>query len=151
MQLGPAHRSRADDPDHNDERDPCNQPTESIKEQLVMTATETATPILTLSGQAITKVAQLIADEASDEQLGLRVAVKAGGCSGFSYEMFFDPETNPDDNVTTFGTVLVKVDAASAEHLTGATLNYSDGIQGAGFSVENPNAQRSCGCGQSFS
>ena len=151
MQLGPAHRSRADDPDHNDERDPCNQPTESIKEQLVMTATETATPILTLSGEAITKVAQLIADEASDEQLGLRVAVKAGGCSGFSYEMFFDPETNPDDNVTTFGTVLVKVDAASAEHLTGATLNYSDGIQGAGFSVENPNAQRSCGCGQSFS
>lgn len=116
-----------------------------------MTATETATPILTLSGEAITKVAQLIADEASDEQLGLRVAVKAGGCSGFSYEMFFDPETNPDDNVTTFGTVLVKVDAASAEHLTGATLNYSDGIQGAGFSVENPNAQRSCGCGQSFS
>jgi iron-sulfur cluster assembly accessory protein len=106
-----------------------------------MTATETATPILTLSGHAITKVAQLIADEASDEQLGLRVAVKAGGCSGFSYEMFFDPETNP----------LVKVDAASAEHLTGATLNYSDGIQGAGFSVENPNAQRSCGCGQSFS
>jgi iron-sulfur cluster assembly accessory protein len=163
VQLGPAHRSRADDPDHDDDRDddrdPGNQPAESTKEQLVMTATETATetatqpaqPVLTLSGEAITKVAQLIADEASDEQLGLRVAVKAGGCSGFSYEMFFDPETNPDDNVTTFGTVLVKVDAASAEHLTGATLNYSDGIQGAGFSVENPNAQRSCGCGQSFS
>jgi len=159
VQLGPAHRSRADDPDHDDDRDddrdPGNQPAESTKEQLVMTATETATqpaqPVLTLSGEAITKVAQLIADEASDEQLGLRVAVKAGGCSGFSYEMFFDPETNPDDNVTTFGTVLVKVDAASAEHLIGATLNYSDGIQGAGFSVENPNAQRSCGCGQSFS
>jgi iron-sulfur cluster assembly accessory protein len=160
VQPGPAHHSIDDDHDHdddrNDDRDPCNQPTESIKEQLVMTATETATetstqPILTLSGEAITKVAQLIADEASDEQLGLRVAVKAGGCSGFSYEMFFDPETNPDDNVTTFGTVLVKVDAASAEHLAGAILNYSDGIQGAGFSVENPNAQRSCGCGQSFS
>jgi iron-sulfur cluster assembly accessory protein len=163
VQLGPAHRSRADDPDHDDDRDddrdPGNQPAESTKEQLVMTATETATetatqpaqPVLTLSGEAITKVAQLIADEASDEQLGLRVAVKAGGCSGFSYEMFFDPETNPDDNVTTFGTVLVKVDAASAEHLAGAILNYSDGIQGAGFSVENPNAQRSCGCGQSFS
>jgi iron-sulfur cluster assembly accessory protein len=156
VQPGPAHHFIDDDHDHNEDRDPCNQPTESIKEQLVMTATETATetstqPILTLSGEAITKVAQLIADEASDEQLGLRVAVKAGGCSGFSYEMFFDPETNPDDNVTTFGTVLVKVDAASAEHLAGAILNYSDGIQGAGFSVENPNAQRSCGCGQSFS
>ena len=116
-----------------------------------MTTTETTRPILTLSGEAATKIAQLIAAETTDEQLGLRVAVKAGGCSGFSYEMFFDPETNPDDHVTTFGTVLVKVDAASAEHLTGAILNYSDAIQGAGFSVDNPNAQRSCGCGKSFS
>ncbi len=116
-----------------------------------MTTTESTRPVLTLSGEAVIKIAQLIAQEGADEQLGLRVAVKAGGCSGFSYEMFFDPDTNPDDQVTTFGTVLVKVDAASAEHLTGATLNYSDGIQGAGFSVDNPNAQRSCGCGKSFS
>ena len=116
-----------------------------------MTTTESTRPVLTLSGEAVIKIAQLIAQEDADEQLGLRVAVKAGGCSGFSYEMFFDPDTNPDDQVATFGTVLVKVDAASAEHLTGATLNYSDGIQGAGFSVDNPNAQRSCGCGKSFS
>ena len=116
-----------------------------------MTSTETTQPILTLSGEAIAKIAELIAAEASEEQLGLRVGVKAGGCSGFSYEMFFDPDTNPDDSVTTFGSVLVKVDAASAEHLTGATLNYNDSIQGAGFSVDNPNAQRSCGCGKSFS
>jgi iron-sulfur cluster assembly accessory protein len=116
-----------------------------------MTASDTTRPLLTLSDDAVAKVAQLIAAEASDEPLGLRVAVKAGGCSGFSYEMYFDPDTNADDCVTTFGTVPVKVDAASAEHLAGATLNYSDGIQGAGFSVDNPNAQRSCGCGQSFS
>lgn len=116
-----------------------------------MTTTESTQPVLTLAGEAVTKIAQLIAAEATEEQLGLRVAVKAGGCSGFSYEMFFDPETDPDDSVTTFGTVLVKVDAASAEHLAGATLNYSDGIQGAGFSIDNPNAQRSCGCGKSFS
>ncbi len=116
-----------------------------------MTTTESTRPVLTLSGEAVIKIAQLIAQEGADEQLGLRVAVKAGGCSGFSYEMFFDPDTNPDDQVATFGTVLVKVDASSAEHLTGATLNYSDGIQGAGFSVDNPNAQRSCGCGKSFS
>lgn len=116
-----------------------------------MTTTESAQPVLTLSGEAVTKIAQLIAAEATDEPLGLRVAVKAGGCSGFSYEMFFDPETNPDDCMTTFGTLLVKVDAASAEHLAGTTLNYSDGIQGAGFSIDNPNAQRSCGCGKSFS
>ena len=116
-----------------------------------MTTTESTRPVLTVSGEAVIKIAQLIAQEGADEQLGLRVAVKAGGCSGFSYEMFFDPDTNPEDQVATFGTVLVKVDAASAEHLTGATLNYSDGIQGAGFSVDNPNAQRSCGCGKSFS
>ena len=116
-----------------------------------MTTIESARPVLTLSEEAVTKIDQLIAQEGADEQLGLRVAVKAGGCSGLSYEMFFDPDTNPDDQVSTFGTVLVKVDAASAEHLTGATLNYSDGIQGAGFSVDNPNAQRSCGCGKSFS
>ena len=116
-----------------------------------MTTTESTKPALTLSGEAVIKIAQLIAQEGADEQLGLRVAVKAGGCSGFSYEMFFDPDTNAGDLVTTFGTVVVKVDSASAEYLTGATLNYSDGIQGAGFSVDNPNAQRSCGCGKSFS
>lgn len=93
----------------------------------------------------------LLADVLADEQLGLRVAVKNSGCSGLSYEMFFDPETNPDDQVATFGTVLVKVDAVSAEHLNGATLNYSDDIQGVGFSFDNPNAQRNCGCGESFS
>ena len=116
-----------------------------------MTVTETTPPVITLTPEAAERVAELIAAEAADEPLGLRVAVKAGGCSGFSYEMYFDPDTNADDRVSTFGTVVVKVDAASAEHLVGATLQYSDGIQGAGFSVDNPNAQRSCGCGKSFS
>ena len=116
-----------------------------------MTTTESTRPVLALSAEAVAKIAQLIVKEGTDEQLGLRVAVKNGGCSGLSYEMFFDPETNPDDQVATFGTVLVKVDAASAEHLNGATLNYSDDIQGVGFSFDNPNAQRNCGCGKSFS
>jgi len=108
-------------------------------------------PVISLTDEAATKVAELIAAEASDEELGLRIAVRAGGCSGFSYEMFFDPETNPDDHLAVFGTVTVKVDSASSQHLDGATLTYSGGIQGAGFSVENPNATRSCGCGKSFS
>ncbi len=116
-----------------------------------MTTTESTTqPVITLTDDATAKVAQLLAEEA-DDQLALRVAVRAGGCSGFSYEMYFDSDTNSDDHVATFGTVTVTVDPASAEHLTGATLNYSDGIQGAGFTVDNPNAQSSCGCGQSFS
>ena len=116
-----------------------------------MTTTEQTTqPVITLSEAAVAKLAQLLAEE-GEEGLGLRVAVRAGGCSGFSYEMFFDTETSPDDHEATFGSVAVRVDASSAPHLIGATLNYSDGLQGAGFSVDNPNAQRSCGCGKSFS
>ena len=116
-----------------------------------MTTTEQDTqPLIALSGEAETKVAQLLADQ-QEENLGLRVAVRAGGCSGFSYDMVFDTESNPDDHVAVSGPVTVRVDSASALHLAGATLNYSDGLQGAGFSIDNPNAQRSCGCGQSFS
>jgi iron-sulfur cluster insertion protein len=121
------------------------------KETRAMTTTEQYTqPLIALSGDAVAKVAELLAEE-GDEDLGLRVAVRAGGCSGFSYEMFFDSDEGPDDHVTKVGLVTVRVDAASAPHLTGATLNYSNGLSGAGFSFDNPNAQRSCGCGQSFS
>ena len=91
-------------------------------------------------------------DEAyRDDQLALRVAVRAGGCSGFSHEIFFDGDTDPDDDLAVFGTVKVRVDPSSAQHLAGATLDFKDGLQGAGFAIENPNAQRSCGCGKSFS
>jgi len=116
-----------------------------------MTTTEQETPAaIFLTDEAIAKVANLLAEE-NEPDLGLRVAVRPGGCSGFSYEMFFDTETTPDDRVVTFGSVAVRIDAASAPHLVGATLTYRDGLQGAGFSIDNPNAQRSCGCGQSFS
>ncbi|MDH4277356.1 MAG: iron-sulfur cluster assembly accessory protein [Acidimicrobiia bacterium] len=114
------------------------------------TTDQTTEPVIAISDAAAAKVAQLLAEEGEDA-LGLRVAVRPGGCSGFSYEMFFDAETRPDDHVTTAGPVTVRVDSASASHLVGATLNYSDGLQDAGFSIDNPNAQRSCGCGQSFS
>jgi iron-sulfur cluster assembly accessory protein len=105
---------------------------------------------VTLSDIAITKVAELLAQE-EGEALALRVAVKPGGCSGYSYEMFFDSEVLPDDVLREFGTVRVVVDSASAELLVGSTLDYSDGLQGAGFHIVNPNATRTCGCGSSFS
>jgi iron-sulfur cluster assembly protein/iron-sulfur cluster insertion protein len=104
-----------------------------------------------LSDTAATKVAQLLAEEDEGTELALRVAVKPGGCSGYSYEMFFDSEVMSDDVVREFGAVRVVVDAASAELLTGSTLDYSDGLQGAGFHITNPNATRTCGCGSSFS
>jgi iron-sulfur cluster assembly accessory protein len=104
-----------------------------------------------LSDTAALKVAQLLAEEDEGTELALRVAVKPGGCSGYSYEMFFDSEVMSDDVVREFGAVRVVVDAASAELLTGSTLDYSDGLQGAGFHITNPNATRTCGCGSSFS
>ena len=106
--------------------------------------------MITLTDTASGKVKELIEAEGNPE-LFLRVAVRPGGCSGFSYEMFFDSERSPDDVATTFGDVQVVVDLASAQWLEGASLDYKDGLQGAGFSINNPNAQRTCGCGQSFS
>jgi len=106
---------------------------------------------IVLTDVAATKVAELIAQESSAEELALRVAVRPGGCSGYSYEMFFDSEFADDDVQTAYGEVKVVVDAVSAPLLVGATLDYKDGLQGAGFSINNPNASRTCGCGNSFS
>jgi len=104
-----------------------------------------------LTATATAKVAELIAAEGTDEKLALRVAVKPGGCSGFNYDMFFDSEIDATDVVNTFGTVSVVVDKASADLLTGSTLDWTDGLQGAGFHITNPNATKTCGCGNSFS
>ena len=105
---------------------------------------------ITLSDTAATKVAELIEKE-GEEGLALRVAVRPGGCSGYSYEMFFDTEIADDDIAREFGPIRVVVDPASAELLNGSVLEYKDGLQGAGFHISNPNAQRTCGCGSSFS
>ncbi len=106
--------------------------------------------VITVTDSAATKVKELL-DQEGDESLALRVAVRPGGCSGFSYEMFFDGETSQDDQAEDFGGIRVVVDATSAQLLVGATLDYKDGLQQTGFSIDNPNAQRTCGCGQSFS
>ena len=106
--------------------------------------------MITLTDSAATKVKDLIEAE-GEPNLALRVAVRPGGCSGFSYEMFFDTDVAEDDNLADYAGVRVVVDPSSAELLQGATLDYKDGLQGAGFAIDNPNAQRSCGCGKSFS
>ena len=106
--------------------------------------------MILLTDTATTKVKQLLEQE-GDDALALRVAVRPGGCSGFSYEMFFDSDVSDDDTKATFGQVEVIVDASSAMLLEGATLDYKDGLNQAGFAIDNPNAQRTCGCGQSFS
>ncbi len=106
--------------------------------------------MITLTETATTKVGELIASE-DEAGMALRVAVRPGGCSGFSYEMYFDTDKAVDDIELTFGDVRVVVDPSSAQLLDGATLDYKDGLTDAGFSINNPNAERTCGCGQSFS
>jgi iron-sulfur cluster assembly protein/iron-sulfur cluster insertion protein len=106
--------------------------------------------VITLTDTAAVKVKELLEAEGATD-LALRVAVRPGGCSGFSYEMFFDGDVADDDEKTTFGEVSVIVDQASKQLLEGATLDYKDGLNQAGFSITNPNATRTCGCGSSFS
>ena len=105
---------------------------------------------VTLTDLAVEKVRELISAE-DDPNLALRMAVRPGGCSGFSYEMYFDSQVDDTDIVEEFGDVRVLVDPQSAEMVRGATLDYKDGLMGAGFAIDNPNVTRSCGCGNSFS
>lgn len=105
--------------------------------------------MITVTDSAATKVKELL-DEEDNNEMALRVAVRPGGCSGYSYEMFFDADSMDDDQTTEIGGVKVILDSASAELLTGATLDYKDGLTDAGFKIDNPNAQSSCGCGKSF-
>lgn len=114
------------------------------------TSTTSSMATLVMTDAAAAKVSELLEEEGNQE-LFLRVAVRPGGCSGFSYEMFFDSELADDDISSTTGGMKVVVDPASASLLVGSTLDYKDGLQGAGFSINNPNATRTCGCGQSFS
>jgi iron-sulfur cluster assembly protein/iron-sulfur cluster insertion protein len=106
--------------------------------------------MIAITDPAAAKVKELIEAE-GNPALALRVAVRPGGCSGLSYEMYFDTDVAPDDLATDFAGVRVIVDPASAQHLQGASLDYKDGLQGAGFTINNPNTTRTCGCGQSFS
>ena len=106
--------------------------------------------LITLTPPAVDKARELLASE--EDAVALRVGVRPGGCSGFSYEMFFDSTVDElEDFVKDYDGVKVAVDRQSAEMLQGAEVDFVDGLQGAGFKISNPNASRSCGCGSSFS
>jgi iron-sulfur cluster assembly protein/iron-sulfur cluster insertion protein len=106
--------------------------------------------VITVTESAAKKVKELVEAEGNNE-LALRVAVRPGGCSGFSYEMFFDSDFAADDQKAEYEGIKVVVDSASLQYLSGASLDYKEGLMGAGFTINNPNTTRSCGCGQSFS
>jgi iron-sulfur cluster assembly accessory protein len=106
--------------------------------------------MITLTESAISAVDRFI-QGAENEIGGLRISVAGGGCSGFQYGMSLEEVAADDDSILEFGPVKVFIDPASAEMLSGVTVDFIDGLEGAGFKFENPNATASCGCGNSFS
>ena len=116
-----------------------------------MSAIEEAMPDpLVFSEAAAIKVKELIDDE-GNEALMLRVFISGGGCSGFQYGFTFDEEIGEGDTVVENGGVKLLIDPMSFQYLTGAEIDYSEGMEGAQFVIRNPNAQTTCGCGSSFS
>lgn len=103
---------------------------------------------LSLTGRAVEKVKDFAAKMPEASGKALRIFIQAGGCSGLQYGFTFD-EQKPTDNVVSAGDITVVVDPASAPKLHGSTVDWIEDFRGAGFSVENPNASASCGCGKS--
>ncbi|GAB2591055.1 hypothetical protein Aab01nite_39570 [Paractinoplanes abujensis] len=112
-------------------------------------AEATAPTTVLLTDVAAVKVKALIEQEGRDD-LRLRIAVQPGGCSGLRYQLFFDERSLDGDVVNDFGGVEVVVDRMSAPYLAGATIDFADRIDAQGFTIDNPNAQNSCACGDSF-
>jgi len=108
--------------------------------------------MIKVSDIAKKKVIELMQDDGFNyENDFVRVGVKSGGCSGLSYELKFDKENKNEDKVFEDNGIKVIVDKKSFLYLVGTTLEYSGGLNGTGFVFNNPNAQRTCGCGESFS
>ena len=99
---------------------------------------------------AVKKLVELKSEETSEDSF-LRMGVKPGGCSGYSYEMFFDTDKFDGDVIEEYDGVNIVVDGQSLDHIKGATLDYKEGLMETGFSIDNPNVSRTCGCGNSFS
>ncbi|MBW6483622.1 MAG: iron-sulfur cluster assembly accessory protein [Vicingaceae bacterium] len=107
--------------------------------------------MITVSENAKKQALRLIEDGESPKDTFIRVAVKGGGCSGLSYDLSFDNKITPDDKIFEDNGVKVVCDKKSILYLAGTELDFSGGLNGKGFIFKNPNANRTCGCGESFS
>ncbi|MDP4655716.1 MAG: iron-sulfur cluster assembly accessory protein [Algoriphagus sp.] len=107
--------------------------------------------MITVSDKAKERIIELKKEEGREEQENIRVSVKGGGCSGLMYELGFDAQVVDTDHVFEDKGVKILVDRKSLLYLAGTTLEFSDGLNGKGFQFVNPNASRTCGCGESFS
>jgi iron-sulfur cluster assembly protein len=110
---------------------------------------DTPNTAITLTDGAAAKVKELLASQEDASDQALRVAVRGGGCSGFQYALAFDKRRD-DDHVFEYNGVSVVVDKAGMQFVLGSEVDYVDGLQGAGFAVNNPNVVAACGCGSSF-
>ena len=113
-------------------------------------ATETEAPLVTLSDAAVAKLNELTKEEA-DPNVGLRVYVYSGGCSGYRYGMMLEDQPSAEDVRVQSQGISVYVDPQSTALLQGSEIDYVDTLMESGFKIQNPNAKNSCGCGQSFS
>ena len=114
------------------------------------TSVPDAIDLLKLTEKAAEKVREIRAAEGIEDSMKLRLRVVGGGCSGFSYDLYFDAPAEGDKQVESHGVALV-VDQMSLMYLVGTEVDYVEGLQGAGFKFGNPNTKSTCGCGSSFS
>jgi iron-sulfur cluster assembly accessory protein len=133
--------------EHNHEHGHDHPQAEQAPAQPVDTA---SLPDVQLTPTAIDMVRKMRAKEGLGAEHGMRIGVVGGGCSGFQYSLKFDTKQE-GDRVTDFDGVLVLVDEISLPYIAGTTLDYVEGLHGAGFRFDNPRASRTCGCGSSFS
>ncbi len=106
--------------------------------------------MITITEDAQTRISELLAEE-NDPKMRLRMFVQGGGCSGFSYGFTFDDQLNEDDFEIPAGSTTVLVDSMSIQYLQGSVVNFIDDLEGSRFSISNPQATTTCGCGSSFS
>ena len=121
----------------------------SVQDSTTLEGSTPGTTGVLLSDPAAAKVKALLDQEGRDD-LRLRIAVQPGGCSGLRYELFFDDRTLDGDALVEFGGVGLAVDRMSKPYLDGAVIDFVDTIEKQGFTIDNPNAQNSCACGDSF-
>jgi iron-sulfur cluster assembly protein len=110
---------------------------------------DTPESAVALTDGAAVKIKELVASRGNEDESALRVAVRGGGCSGFQYALALD-QAKDDDHVFEHNGVAVIVDKVSMQFVFGSEVDYVDGLQGAGFVVNNPNVVAACGCGSSF-
>ena len=106
--------------------------------------------MITITERAVHEVRRIIAEQSLPDGTALRVGVKGGGCSGFSYTLGFDDQVAPTDQVAELGGVRVVCDPKSFLYLNGTEIDFEDNLMGRGFKFGNPNASKTCGCGESF-